>query len=364
MAPPDLPHVEDLVSLLRLGQAPVEVRQFAAKGVLPLDFADQLRALLVVLTDPDPAVAATARETLDEIPPDSIAGFLAGAGVTAAELDTAASRTEDVVVLERIIQHRNVSDETLTALARTVTGSPQEALIVNQARLLRTPSLIDALFENPGLTVDGRRMLNELKEEFFEKVARRRGARSRRDEASREVEIPLAPEEDAGAAESEEDASEPDPSASGGTAPARDQETQPGSEELYIRLMGMTVPQRVKLALTGTREERRFLVADGSKMVGLAVLRARGLTLTEVEGYCGMRHLDADIFLKIATTRDWIRRPLIALALVKNPKVPLTITLPLVKRLSMRDLRNIARDRNLPGAVRTEARKIYMQRRR
>jgi hypothetical protein len=30
----------------------------------------------------------------------------------------------------------------------------------------------------------------------------------------------------------------------------------------------------------------------------------------------------------------------------------------------MRDLRNIARDRNLPEAVRVQARKIYMQRRR
>ena len=107
-----------------------------------------------------------------------------------------------------------------------------------------------------------------------------------------------------------------------------------------------------------------IMIADGSKMVGLAVLRARGLTPTEIEGFCAMRHLDADIFLKIATTRDWIRRPLIALALVKNPKVPLTITLPLVKRLGMRDLRNIFRDRNLPEAIRNMARRVYMERRR
>ena len=77
-----------------------------------------------------------------------------------------------------------------------------------------------------------------------------------------------------------------------------------------------------------------------------------------------MRHLDSDVFLKIGTMRDWIRRPLIALALVKNPKVPLSVSLPLVKRLSMRNLRNISRDRNLPEAVRAQARKFYMQRRR
>ena len=346
--------VEDLIPLLRSGRAPIEVREYAAKGVLPLDSADQLRALFVALEDPDPAVAATARATFDEIPPDAIAEFLGGPEVTEAELDTVSSRTDDGVVLVRVVQHRNVSDATLARLARTVTGTPQEALIVNQLRLLRTPPLIDALFENPGLTMDGRRMLNELKEEFFEKVTRRKVERTRRKEKVLELEAPVideSPEDDDDSAVREEP-QDADP----GFTPDR--------EELYIRLMKLTVPEKVKLALTGNREERRFLLSDGSKMVGLAVLRARGLTITEVEGFCGMRHLDADIFLKIASTRDWIRRPLIALALVKNPKVPLTISLPLIKRLPMRELRNISRDRNLPEAVRAQGRKIYMERRR
>jgi hypothetical protein len=362
LALPDLHQVEDLISLLRSGRAPIEIRRFAARGVLPLDAADQLRALLVVLRDPDPAVGATARATFGELPPDSIALFLTGPEVTGAELDAVARGTDDGAVLERVVQHRNVSDATLAAMARTVIGTPQEALVVNQARLLRNPSLIDALFENPELSADGRRMLNELKEEFFEKEARRQGARSRGRERPPEPEIPPAAEEvPAGESEEEERSGNEGAAAS---SPDPDQENSRGMEELYLRLMGMTVPERVKLALTGTREERRFLIADGSNMVGFAVLRARGLTPTEVEGFCGMRHLDADIFLKIATTRDWIRRPLIARALVKNPKVPLTISLPLVKRLGMRDLRNIAADRNLPEAVRAQAKKIYLQRRR
>ncbi len=356
MALPDLPHVEDLVSLLRSRRAPIEVRRFAARGVLPLDASDQLRALLIVVDDPDPAVAAAARATLGEMPPDTIALFLAGPEASEAELAAAARVTDDGAVLERVVRHRNVSDATLAALARTVTGTPQEALIVNQARLLRNPSLIDALFENPGLSADGRRMLGELKEEFFEKESRRRGARSRRKERHPEQEIPMAAEE----GPAEDAAEELAPRSS----PGPEEEASRSTEELYIRLMGMSVPERVKLALTGKREERRFLIADGSKLVGFAVLRARGLTPTEVEGFCGMRHLDTDIFLKIATTREWVRRPLIALALVKNPKVPLTISLPLVKRLGMRDLRKISRDRNLPDAVRVQANKVYMQRRR
>ena len=361
MAPPDPPHIEDPVSLLRSGRAPIEVRSFAARGVLPLDSGDQLRALLTVLDDPDPAVAAVALATFREIPHDALAAFLAGPGVTDVELDRAASRTEDGEVLVRVVQHRNVSDATLAKLARTVTGNPQEALIVNQERLLRNPSLIDALYENPGLTTDGRRVLNELKEEFFEKESRRKAYRARRREKRQEPETPFAdeaPEGDEGALE------EGEPEDGPATSPSSAASEERGAEDLYIRLMKMTVPEKVKLALTGNKEERRILLADGSKMVGLAVLRARGLTVTEVEGFCGMRHLDSDLFFKIAAKRDWIRRPLIAIALVKNPKVPLTVSLPLIKRLPLRVLRNIARDRNLPDAVRAQARKFYMQRRR
>ncbi len=337
----------------------MEIRRFAARGVLPLDAADRMRALFAVLRDADSSIEAAAATTFAQIPPDDLADFLRASDVNPVEIETIASRTDDVIVLERVVRHRNVSDATLAALARTVTGTAQEALIVNQARLLQNPSLIDALFENPELTADSRRILNELKEEFFEKEVKRREARRRGREKPVEPE-PII-EEQQGAVKTAEELGEEPPAASPSAA---EPEVPPGAEELFIRISRMTVPERVKLALTGGREERRFLIGDVSRIVGFAVLRARGLTITEVEGFCSMRHLDHDIFNKIATTRDWIRRPLIALALVRNPKVPLTISLPLIKRLQMRELRNIARDRNLPEAVRAMARKIYLQRRR
>ena len=339
----------------------MEVRRFAAKGILPLDAADRLRALLAVLTDSDPLIAAEAATTFARIPPDDLVGFLGTLDANPIEIEAIARRTDDVFVLERVVGHRNASDSTLAALARTVTGSAQEALIVNQARLLRNPSLIDALFENPELTADGRRILRELREEFFEKEERRREARRLEKQVAAEPEPPPVIDEPHGALEEAEKGGEEAPSEA---TPSAGPEIPPGSEEMYLRISKMTVPERVKLALTGGREERRFLIADGSRMVGFAVLRSRGLTITEVEGFCSMRHLDDDIFRKIASTRDWIRRPLIAIALVKNPKVPLSISLPLVKRLQMRDLRNIGKDRNLPEAVRAMARSLYLQRRR
>jgi len=86
-------HVEDPLSLLRSERAPIEVRQFAARGVLPLESGDQLRALFLVLDDPDRAIAATALATFQETPHDALAAFLAGPDVTEEELERAAIRT-------------------------------------------------------------------------------------------------------------------------------------------------------------------------------------------------------------------------------------------------------------------------------
>lgn len=349
---------EDLLSLLRSREAALEIRRFAARGVLPLETDDQMRALFAVLSDSDPGIASDARATLNEFPPDAFADFLRGARVTPAEVDTIASLTDDVIVLEQVVRHRNVSDTTLLRLARTVTGAPQEALIVNQARLLRNPLLIEELFANPGLTPDGRRMLNELKEEFFEKEARRREAQR---EAASSGEEPDPGRE---LPESEDEKAEETPPAREGTAASYSHQSVAAADEIYLRIMKMSVPERVKLALRGGKEERRFLIADSSRMVAFAVLRARGLTMTEVEGFCSMRHLDDEIFYKISRARNWVRRPRIAIALVRNPKVPLAITMPLILRLPMRELRSIAADRNLPEAVRMMAKKTYFQRRK
>jgi hypothetical protein len=59
-----------------------------------------------------------------------------------------------------------------------------------------------------------------------------------------------------------------------------------------------------------------------------------------------------------------MRKPAVILALVRNPRSPLDISLPLLKRLSVRDLRAVFRDRNLAPVLRTSARKLLVLRRR
>lgn len=366
MADPDVPTTlepQDLLAIVREPDAPRELRAFAARGLLPLEPEDRLRALLAVVSDTDPEIGPPGLETLAAIPPDDVARFIDEGDPTEIELDVISRHVDDHVVLERIIQNRTAADQTLLALASTVTGAPQEALIVNQVRLLRQPALIDALLENPGLTADGRRRLLEMHEEFFEKEKRRQEQeRLRLEEAERR-----ARQEAAGIVfdeEHEAQAAADGGEEGGGAAAAVEEDYNAASlAQMFRRIASMTVKEKLQIAQKGSKEERRILIADVNKIVSMAVLRCDALSLAEVENFSSMRHLAQEIFHEIASTREWVKRPRIQLALVLNPAVPLNLTLPLIKFLNMRDLRNLSRDRNLAEGLRMAARKILAEKR-
>jgi hypothetical protein len=320
-----------------------------------------MRGLLAVAKDPEPLISGTASKTLRAILPEDFSQFLGEASPTGVELDTIADATDDPIVLEQIIRHRNSDDITLARLARTVTGTAQEALVVNQVRLLRTPSLIDALFENPQLSPDVRRRLNEIREEFFDKELRRKETKAKEAIERAELEAEAERVKEAanligptGAAAAE----------AGEAVVSGELDEQLLQSAVFRRIQVMTVAEKITLAYGGGKEERRILIQDANKLVGLAVLKSRGLTVHEVESFCMMRQLDDELFRKIALNREWMRRPSVMTALVKNPSVPLAITLPLVKGIPQRDLRVVTKDPNLPEGVRIMARRLLEQKRR
>jgi hypothetical protein len=282
------------------------------------------------------------------------------------EIDVLAHESDDLFVLEEVVRSRITGDETLLFLARTASGRPQEALIANQARLLALPALVQALLENPALTDEGRRLLSEFTEEFFDKKARRLESDAREAE---EAAVASAGEEDeVGSAEEDDIDLDADEEAAEASPEETPEET---SEEnslfigaIYRRIGLMTISEKIALAYKGSKEERRVLIGDSNKLIGIAVLKSRSLSINEVESFAGMRNLDEEIYRRISQSREWMRKPAVILALVKNPRVPRDVTLPLLKRLATRELRSIARDRNLAPLLRTSARKLLILRRR
>jgi hypothetical protein len=126
----------------------------------------------------------------------------------------------------------------------------------------------------------------------------------------------------------------------------------------------MMVSQKIKLAYTGSKEERHILIGDSNKLVGIAVLKSRAISVNEAESFAAMRNLDEEIYRRIASNREWMRKPAMVVTLVRNPRVPIDITLPLLKRLPVRDLRVVYRDRNLATVLRSTARRFMVNKRR
>jgi hypothetical protein len=109
----------------------------------------------------------------------------------------------------------------------------------------------------------------------------------------------------------------------GGAAPEDDQST-------LQRLAAMSVAQRMTRAMKGTREERAILVRDPNKLVAVSVLSSPKLTETEVESFARMANVSEEILRVIAHTRAWIKNYAIVLALAKNPKTPVAVSMNLL----------------------------------
>jgi hypothetical protein len=143
-----------------------------------------------------------------------------------------------------------------------------------------------------------------------------------------------------------------------GPEPELFDESQPEQPQgAAVRISAMSVPQRLTLAMKGTREERAILIRDQNKIVGLAVLSSPKLTETEVESFAKMTTISDELLRIIANTRAWVKNYGVMLALTRNPKTPVAVAMNLIGRLNDRDLRLLSTDRNVAEIVRITARK-------
>ena len=123
------------------------------------------------------------------------------------------------------------------------------------------------------------------------------------------------------------------------------------------RVSEMSVPEKVKAAMKGTREMRTLLIRDPNKMVASAVLSSPKLTTSEVESFAKMANVGEDVLRAIGQNRAWLKNYGVAASLTRNPKTPVAMSMNLMQRLIERDVRALAVDRNVPEPLRLAARK-------
>jgi hypothetical protein len=376
------------------GSAPPQARMAAARGLLPLAQDEMIEMLVALRSDADAAVAGAADETLASQEPAALASVASSAEAPPPVLAYLASRAGLArEVQEAVAVNAQTPDEAIAALARsTHEGAVLDLISVNQQRLIRAPSIIDAVLANPARTPDAERRARETRREFFEKE---RGARRVADELRARGMGAAAEFFEAAESVGEEDGisledawliaehievSDVDLDDSwlpaerleelieetfeqrtaaaerlvsemsaevGGAAPER--------IALLRRIMLMKVKDRVKLAMKGDREARAILIRDSNRVVAQGVIRNPRITDQEVEGIAAMRTVSDEVLRIIAATRAWARQYPIIHNLARNPRTPLPTSIQILPRLYTKDLKSISQNRNVPEAVRRQA---------
>ena len=128
-------------------------------------------------------------------------------------------------------------------------------------------------------------------------------------------------------------------------------------QSISQQLSAMGFVEKLKAAVKGTREMRSILIRDPSKMIAAAVLSSPKVTDAEVAGFARMGNVSEDVLRIIGKHRGWLKNYSVVLALAKNSKTPVAMSLNLMNRLSAKDLATLSTDRNVPEALRAAARK-------
>jgi hypothetical protein len=129
------------------------------------------------------------------------------------------------------------------------------------------------------------------------------------------------------------------------------------NESAVQKLANMSFTQRLKAAVKGTREMRAMLIRDPNKMIAASVLSSPKVSDSEVESFARMTSVSDDVLRIIGGNRTWTKNYGVVVALTRNPKTPLGMSLNLLARLTDRDLTMLSVDRNVPETLRVAARK-------
>ncbi len=133
-------------------------------------------------------------------------------------------------------------------------------------------------------------------------------------------------------------------------------------ESLFTRVRKLPVAARVKLALQGNKEARQVLAHDPVKLVQGCVLRNPRFTLEEALAMAKNRSLAGELLRTIAEQKDWIRNYSVRIALVQNPKTPLQVALGLLNGVQERDMRQLAKSRNVASVLQAQAKRNLLRR--
>lgn len=327
-----------------------QLQLLAAAGLVPLPPEELLPIQVALTLSPDDEVASQAREALGQVSSSQLIDFLK---LHAGERELAyfANHSSQTEIVQAVVQRRDVPRQLLVELAPRLSAELQEILVLRQDAILEAPEILVALESNKELTSYVKRRIWEYREHLLP-----------RDKVPAKTPEEVLAEADALSEEEVEEAlAEAKVRATDEAKDGKADDVLAGLNEGQIRTL--PVPIRIKLTRGAPRQLRNVLIRDTNLQVALSVLNANQLSDQEVETIASNRAVATEVLDEIPRHREWIRKYSIAKALVKNPRTQLAVALRLVARLAVKDLKELARDKNVADGVRSTALRLYQAKR-
>ncbi|MGK2945935.1 MAG: hypothetical protein ACSLFC_14505 [Desulfuromonadales bacterium] len=318
--------------------APRDLQLAAARGTLPLAGKDLLTVLFFLCRSSDVEIRKSAVKNLREAPAATLIEILKDDLLHPQLIDLLVrARMKDDELMRVVVMHPATTLNTLLYLAGKAPSDVLERLADHQELLSQHPQLIEIIIANPSAEKDlkfklGWREPDQVDQEY----------------SSREL-------HQEGGAEADADADGESPGQT--EIESLMEEAERSGLSKYQIALDLKVAEKIKMGLTGDKEWRTIMMKESNKLIQGAVMKNPRISDGEVLMVAKNKTSSDDLIRMILLNKDWVKNYEIKKALIVHPKTPPPKALRFISYLTMKDIKELAKSRQVSNIVATAARK-------
>ncbi len=313
------------------------VRLAAARGALPMSGPNLVTVLFIFYHGENEELKKESLGTFKTLPAKILLSALQNKDLHFSIIDLIVRvRYRDSVVMEAALAHPAISLRSLQFLAEHSSGDVLDILSHNDQLLHKVPALRTAIINNPNADKVMKLRLGWV-------------------EPAPEPEPEPEPEPDPEPEEVDDSREE---------SGDEDEEFDETDLSKYQELQEMVVAEKIKMALTGDKEWRTLLIREANKMVNTAVLKNPRISEGEVLAVAKNRSASDELIRIILLNREWVKNYEMKKALVVHPRTPLQKAMRFMTFLTEKDIKELAKSRNVSQAIVNNARRMLATKKR
>lgn len=310
------------------------VRLAAARGALPMSGPNLVTVLFIFYHGENEELKKEALATLKDLSPGIIKTVCTTVDIHPEILDLLARlHYRNMEAMEPLLTSRMVGLKTLMFVAEHASGDVLDLLASNDVAIRQAKALRTLIINNPNAD-----KVLKIRLGWKEEIAEPEAAPQDEESASAPADVDQEQSEFEGEIE----------------------ELDAEALSKYQQLLEMKVSEKIKMALTGDKEWRTLLLRESNKLVSSAVLKNPRITDGEVLMVAKNRSSNDDLIRLVVLNREWTKKYEIKKALIEHPRTPLQQAMRFMTFLTEKDIKDLAKSRNVSQAIVNNARRMIM----